>query len=112
MSRRPPKSTLFPYTTLFRSWAGISETGPTYLRRDRCWLHQLRRDNWASFVTSRLRWRAEVRLTCGRPLAAGSVIGHGLSFKVAVSGDWVAPRSEADAGGPGAVAVHPSADRV
>jgi hypothetical protein len=42
------------------------------------WLHQLRRDNGASFVTSRLRWRAEVRLTCGRPLAAGSVIGHGL----------------------------------
>src|SRR3989454_7936228 len=23
MIRRPPRSTLFPYTTLFRSWAGI-----------------------------------------------------------------------------------------
>src|SRR3989441_7208255 len=24
MIRRPPRSTLFPYTTLFRSWAGMS----------------------------------------------------------------------------------------
>src|SRR3712207_7428581 len=23
MIRRPPRSTLFPYTTLFRSWAGV-----------------------------------------------------------------------------------------
>src|SRR3712207_7904720 len=29
MIRRPPRSTLFPYTTLFRSWA---------LRRQRWWL--------------------------------------------------------------------------
>src|SRR2546422_6531057 len=26
MIRRPPRSTLFPYTTLFRSWSGL--TGP------------------------------------------------------------------------------------
>src|SRR3712207_7309396 len=25
MIRRPPRSTLFPYTTLFRSWAAITE---------------------------------------------------------------------------------------
>src|SRR3712207_6854293 len=24
MIRRPPRSTLFPYTTLFRSWSGLS----------------------------------------------------------------------------------------
>src|SRR3712207_7850271 len=24
MIRRPPRSTLFPYTTLFRSWGGVS----------------------------------------------------------------------------------------
>src|SRR5258708_10418982 len=27
MIRRPPRSTLFPYTTLFRSWAGERERG-------------------------------------------------------------------------------------
>src|SRR2546429_3054376 len=26
MIRRPPRSTLFPYTTLFRSWIGVSMT--------------------------------------------------------------------------------------
>src|SRR5260370_6425718 len=25
MIRRPPRSTLFPYTTLFRSWSGIAQ---------------------------------------------------------------------------------------
>src|SRR3712207_8580248 len=27
MMRRPPRSTLFPYTTLFRSWALLSDVG-------------------------------------------------------------------------------------
>src|SRR3712207_7511809 len=27
MIRRPPRSTLFPYTTLFRSWRGASRVG-------------------------------------------------------------------------------------
>src|SRR5258708_25219617 len=27
MIRRPPRSTLFPYTTLFRSWSGESKRG-------------------------------------------------------------------------------------
>src|SRR3712207_8545464 len=27
MVRRPPRSTLFPYTTLFRSWFGTNELG-------------------------------------------------------------------------------------
>src|SRR2546430_8972456 len=30
MIRRPPRSTLFPYTTLFRSPPGCHETGRTY----------------------------------------------------------------------------------
>src|SRR5437899_11453492 len=30
MLRRPPRSTLFPYTTLFRSRAGLSASGPTW----------------------------------------------------------------------------------
>src|SRR3712207_7074898 len=29
MIRRPPRSTLFPYTTLFRSWTGIPVTSLT-----------------------------------------------------------------------------------
>src|SRR3989454_7538487 len=30
MIRRPPRSTLFPYTTLFRSWIGITEERPDW----------------------------------------------------------------------------------
>src|SRR2546426_11610014 len=34
MIRRPPRSTLFPYTTLFRSWVPISaKSGPLVVRR-------------------------------------------------------------------------------
>src|SRR2546425_6387352 len=32
MIRRPPRSTLFPYTTLFRSLGGWPDTGATRLR--------------------------------------------------------------------------------
>src|SRR5689334_24680902 len=31
MIRRPPRSTLFPYTTLFRSWQMLMNTPPTSL---------------------------------------------------------------------------------
>jgi hypothetical protein len=40
----------------------------------------------ASGVTSRSIWRGGVLLTCRAPLADGIVIGHGLSFEVAVFG--------------------------
>src|SRR5690349_24260093 len=40
MIRRPPRSTLFPYTTLFRSWPGSSP--PT------AGIARLRRGRWAS----------------------------------------------------------------
>src|SRR5258708_26695662 len=33
MIRRPPRSTLFPYTTLFRSRAGAASAAPLALRR-------------------------------------------------------------------------------
>src|SRR5258706_5283913 len=39
MIRRPPRSTLFPYTTLFRS---LVERRPRVLDRDRQMLHDLR----------------------------------------------------------------------
>src|SRR2546425_7193746 len=32
MIRRPPRSTLFPYTTLFRSVAGLARDGSEHLR--------------------------------------------------------------------------------
>src|SRR2546427_6097469 len=32
MIRRPPRSTLFPYTTLFRSWVDSDEQGATVVR--------------------------------------------------------------------------------
>src|SRR5436305_10337993 len=32
MIRRPPRSTLFPYTTLFRSWEALSRGGEDRLR--------------------------------------------------------------------------------
>src|SRR2546422_5904969 len=31
MIRRPPRSTLFPYTTLFRSWRGVGVTHNTFV---------------------------------------------------------------------------------
>src|SRR5260370_32338985 len=33
MIRRPPRSTLFPYTTLFRSYIGGEQVGTGYLNR-------------------------------------------------------------------------------
>src|SRR3972149_10235251 len=37
MIRRPPRSTLFPYTTLFRSWPrGCPSSGP-FRTASRCW---------------------------------------------------------------------------
>src|SRR2546426_6834090 len=35
MIRRPPRSTLFPYTTLFRSLSNGSERNAIYFRQDR-----------------------------------------------------------------------------
>src|SRR5205809_3458545 len=36
MIRRPPRSTLFPYTTLFRSFSGIDDTACTAMVRVSC----------------------------------------------------------------------------
>src|SRR5256885_4399779 len=38
MIRRPPRSTLFPYTTLFRSWETLGE--PIYVETGALWLHR------------------------------------------------------------------------
>src|SRR5256885_9087235 len=34
MIRRPPRSTLFPYTTLFRSASDVADVGPRRLRHE------------------------------------------------------------------------------
>src|SRR5260370_10008404 len=40
MIRRPPRSTLFPYTTLFRSSEGVEHGGDTFLVEQREARHQ------------------------------------------------------------------------
>src|SRR2546422_2281397 len=40
MIRRPPRSTLFPYTTLFRSWYAELDTREDELRAALEWFHQ------------------------------------------------------------------------
>src|SRR5687767_15454509 len=62
MIRRPPRSTLFPYTTLFRSWTGISATpglhttAPGLMRNDAAMSRTgWRPDGEAAFVPARSR---------------------------------------------------------
>src|SRR2546422_6791734 len=43
MIRRPPRSTLFPYTTLFRSPLDRLRTAANSSRRSTCWRSPLRR---------------------------------------------------------------------
>src|SRR5260370_27720508 len=42
MIRRPPRSTLFPYTTLFRSWPQIGLTGGSWVEQLCALLEQVR----------------------------------------------------------------------
>src|SRR2546429_6653766 len=51
MIRRPPRSTLFPYTTLFRSSADTSSCGTTFHGR------------WNCINSLLVDWRARVRST-------------------------------------------------
>src|SRR3712207_7713627 len=67
MIRRPPRSTLFPYTTLFRSWGGngannsnVNDKGQgmynqlgTYLKSNPEYLHE----NLASCLEYRMRFQ-------------------------------------------------------
>src|SRR2546427_5567349 len=88
MIRRPPRSTLFPYTTLFRSRAGRSLQGRRWRRAGARW--HLPRIGW-----SRCSWPVssavvpERRAQHGRAGLGGRLLGHGAG---AVGG--VAGRSE------------------
>src|SRR3712207_8229044 len=55
MIRRPPRSTLFPYTTLFRSMDAIPYTPPGAE-------HWLGTDNFGRDVLSRLVWGTQLAL--------------------------------------------------
>src|SRR2546422_6105295 len=46
MIRRPPRSTLFPYTTLFRSWNETDDRGTPGLTRDTSAKWDFRRGDW------------------------------------------------------------------
>src|SRR2546429_6877757 len=61
MIRRPPRSTLFPYTTLFRSRQGDGERVPTLRRRRPAGDHGgLRRDLRSEEHTSELQSRLQL----------------------------------------------------
>src|SRR5438552_7895315 len=55
MTRRPPRSTLFPYTTLFRSHPAIS--GPEGLRRGPIEREVSQQDETATLIDGRLNRR-------------------------------------------------------
>src|SRR5688572_32083463 len=40
MIRRPPRSTLFPYTTLFRSWVAFHDVVERVRKKDGKWLRE------------------------------------------------------------------------
>src|SRR5687767_15710687 len=66
MIRRPPRSTLFPYTTLFRSWMD-SDTSPedaTWPRRTTGW--QRKRTTSTATCTSKARRRGRQIITSSR----------------------------------------------
>src|SRR5690348_18175127 len=50
MIRRPPRSTLFPYTTLFRSWRDGVHSYLTYLRDRLAIAHELLAKSGSIFV--------------------------------------------------------------
>src|SRR3989442_11969963 len=57
MIRRPPRSTLFPYTTLFRSLAGLRQWGDTYLSKTPPRILRRRSDKRSEEHTSELQSR-------------------------------------------------------
>src|SRR3712207_2724682 len=67
MIRRPPRSTLFPYTTLFRSWAPL-QYGASFAPDSREWGHHLRMIGRVRAGVSRSRATAELATIARTPL--------------------------------------------
>src|SRR2546422_10194205 len=85
MIRRPPRSTLFPYTTLFRSVRALPLTGRALLASYRQ-LDPSLEEAAASLGAG--RWRTLARVTLPQ-LSPGLMAGASLAF-VAALGDLVA----------------------
>src|SRR2546422_10671079 len=66
MIRRPPRSTLFPYTTLFRSRGGASPGGPVVSCSGRPWSPWLWLSSWISSALSRTALSSVVAPQCNR----------------------------------------------
>src|SRR2546430_13239312 len=54
MIRRPPRSTLFPYTTLFRSVTSVTKSGTNDYHGGLFWYHQNRAFDATPFVRARV----------------------------------------------------------
>src|SRR3989442_5184444 len=48
MIRRPPRSTLFPYTTLFRSWLKFKREIPDFVQKQRSAMRQFQASDFSA----------------------------------------------------------------
>src|SRR5689334_24330903 len=78
MIRRPPRSTLFPYTTLFRSWCRRPVTGQT--ASSVCWPspHSLRSEEHTSELQSQFHLVCRLLLEKKKNKSARLGVGSGL----------------------------------
>src|SRR3712207_6969991 len=81
MIRRPPRSTLFPYTTLFRSPEGRQEYE----------LNKFDRSNQGTLIHQKPRVRTGEEIQAGHVLADGSSTDHG---EMALGKNLMVARSE------------------
>src|SRR2546427_11515053 len=86
MIRRPPRSTLFPYTTLFRSALGGALGGAPRQERDRDGTDGTPRDQPEPHLLPLRRRRPSQQPITGQGLGSRSIRGPGLL--------WAAGRSE------------------
>src|SRR3712207_6893506 len=101
MIRRPPRSTLFPYTTLFRSWRGATGSPARWAWRSRTWASSSSPSTTCAYP----RWPEDDDGRRGLPAPAGPEVlrlldAHGVD----VAGEEVAADRVA-------VAVRLAADR-
>src|SRR2546430_11223186 len=96
MIRRPPRSTLFPYTTLFRSLLGDAETAGDVLpgpARLACLLdlQQFQPFGRSEEHTSELQ--SQSNLVCRLLLEKKNMDGGMILVTIAVIGDMIPPRA-------------------